>query len=116
MHLTAQHNINLKESKIVDSHRPIPLNPPNNYYDKFADATQNIKLHDCKSLNEIFVNKEIYHFISLMFKVLTDLQEWDDYVLSTAWRNKSMIRKCNKKTIEDNKNQLEDKSDNKYTN
>ena len=93
MYLTDQHNIDLKESKIVDSHKPSPLNPPNNYYNKFSDVAQNIKMHYCASLDKIFINKETVHFISLMSKVSTNHHEWDDCILSTAWKNSGSGRK-----------------------
>ena len=91
--LTAQFNIELKENAIVSSLKPRSTNPSNVYYSKLEVAASNIKIRHCVSLNKVFLDKEIYPFISSMFDVTTDYTEWEDHVKCMAWLKAARAKK-----------------------
>ena len=67
MHLTAQFNIEVKPSMIVETHKPKLQNPTGVYYDKLEDAANNVKIFDCMALDKMFLDKEILVLVSQVF-------------------------------------------------
>ena len=93
LHLTAQFNIEVKPSSIVDSHKPKLQHPTGVYYDKLEDAANNIKIYDLMALDELFLDKQIVFCICQMFEVGADPSEWDDSIRACAWKKEACALK-----------------------
>ena len=110
LHLTAQFNIEVKPSTIVDNHKPKLQHPTGVHYDKLEDAANNIKIYDCRSLDEMFLDKEIVLFICQMFDVSEDPTQWEDRMRACAWKKESMGKPAAKETGEWTKDDGEKKN------
>ena len=93
LHLTAQFNIEVKPSTIVDSHKPKLQHPTGVYYDKLEDAANNIKIYDLMALDELFLDKQIVFCICQMFEVGQDPSEWEDCIRACAWKREASALK-----------------------
>ena len=96
---TARIHVENKNSAIIQSFAPGSADKPSEFYPKFVTAANNISLVVNTALDEMFLDEDVFKFISLMFNVSSDSTSWEEYMYTTAFKAN---KKTNAKIIDPN--------------
>ena len=87
---TARIHVENKNLLMIESYAPAYEGKPNSFYPKFITASSNISLVTDAALDEMFLDDDVFKFVSLMFNVSTDSSSWEEYMYATAFKANKM--------------------------